>query len=174
MADGTDLETTDRYRDGGQVTRKVRIEDKQRQGHEIAVTVDGGTVLVLIEAAPKIPLAVKVGKIQAPETRWTRALVTQARANLAGHARRQTVVVAQGLLAGTDLWWLDQQGWTLVVPAKTTMAVTAEARAQAIAGAGITGGRRVHTVRHGQGRTARSERLETAVVGIAGLTTYAQ
>jgi hypothetical protein len=27
VADGTDLETTDRSRDGGQVTRKVRIED---------------------------------------------------------------------------------------------------------------------------------------------------
>jgi hypothetical protein len=32
-------------------------------------------------------------------------------------------------------------------------------------------GRRAHTVRHGQGRAARTERLETAVVGIAGLTT---
>jgi hypothetical protein len=38
----------------------------------------------------------------------------------------------------------------------------------------VTIGRRVHTVRHGQGRTAWSERLETEVVGIAGLTTYDQ
>ena len=33
-------------------------------------------------------------------------------------------------------------------------------------------GRRVHTVRHGQGKTAWSERLETDVVGIIGLTTF--
>jgi hypothetical protein len=45
------------------------------------------------------------------------------------------------------------------------MAVTADARAQAMAGEGITVGRRVHMVRHGQGQTARSERLETEVVG---------
>jgi hypothetical protein len=32
----------------------------------------------------------------------------------------------------------------------------------------------VHTVRHGQGRTASTERLETAVGGITGLTTYDQ
>jgi hypothetical protein len=32
----------------------------------------------------------------------------------------------------------------------------------------------VHTVRHGQGKTAWSERLETEVVGIAALTTYDQ
>jgi hypothetical protein len=32
----------------------------------------------------------------------------------------------------------------------------------------------VHTVRHGQGKTAWTERLETEVVGITGLTTYDQ
>ena len=32
----------------------------------------------------------------------------------------------------------------------------------------------MHTVRHGQGRTAWTERLETEVVGITGLTTYDQ
>jgi hypothetical protein len=38
----------------------------------------------------------------------------------------------------------------------------------------LTVGRRVHTVRHGQGRTAWTERVETEVVGITGLTTYDQ
>jgi hypothetical protein len=174
IADGTDLETTARYRGCGRVTRKVRIEDKQGRVHEIEVTVYGWKVLLLIDALTKIPLAVKVGKIQEHETHWTRALVTQARANLASSARLHKVVFDKGFLDGTDLWWLDQQGLTFVVPAKTNMAVTADARAQAMAGEGITVGRRVHTVRHGQGRTARSERLETEVVGIAGLTTYDQ
>jgi hypothetical protein len=54
------------------------------------------------------------------------------------------------------------------------MAVTADARAQAAAGEDLTVGRRVHTVRHGQGCTAWTERLETEVVGITGLTTYDQ
>jgi hypothetical protein len=51
------------------------------------------------------------------------------------------------------------------------MAVPADARAQAAAGEEITVGRRAHTVRHGQGQTARTARLETEVGGIAGLTT---
>jgi hypothetical protein len=51
------------------------------------------------------------------------------------------------------------------------MAVTADARAQAAAGEGITLGRQAHTVRHGQGCTAWRERLETEVVGLIGLTT---
>jgi hypothetical protein len=54
------------------------------------------------------------------------------------------------------------------------MAVTADARAQAAAGEDLTVGRRVHTVRHGQGKKVWSERLETEVVGITGLATYDQ
>ena len=171
IADGTDLETTPRYAGCGQVTRKVRIEDKCGRMHEIEVTVYGWKVLLLIDAATKIPWAVKVGKIEEHETHWTRALVTQARANLAGTARLHKVVFDKGFLDGTDLWWLNQQGLLCVVPAKANMAVTADARAQAAAGDGITIGRRVHTVRHGQGKVARTERLETEVVGITGLTT---
>jgi hypothetical protein len=174
IADGTDLETTACYRGCGQVTRKVRMEDKYRQGHEIEVTVYGWKVLLLIDAATKIPLAVKVGQIQEHESHWTRALVTQARLNLTGAARLHKVVFDRGFLDGTDLWWLDQQGIRFVVPAKTNMAVTADARAQAAAGEGLTVGRRVHTVRHGQGKTAWTERQETEVVGITGLTTYDQ
>jgi hypothetical protein len=171
IADGTDLETTARYRGCGQVTRKVRIEDKQGRVHEIEVTVYGWKVLLLIDAATKIPLAVKVGQIQEHEVLWARALVTQARMNLAGYARLAKVVFDKGFLDGTTLWWLEQHGITFVVPAKGNMAVTADARAQAAAGEGITVGRRAHTVRHGQGKTAHTQRLETEVVGITGLTT---
>jgi hypothetical protein len=174
IADGTDLETTERYRGCGQATRKVRIEDKHGQRHDIEVTVYGWKVLLLIDAATKIPLAVKVGQIQEHEALWARALVTQARMNLAGDARLAKVVFDKGFLDGPTLWWLDQQGIRFVVPAKTNMAVTADARAQAAAGEGLTVGRRVHTVRHGQGKTAWAERRETEVVGITGLTTYDQ
>jgi hypothetical protein len=174
IADGTDLETTERYTGCGQVTRKVRIEDTWGQVHEIAVPVYGWTVLLVRDAATKIPLAVKLGKIQAHETHWTRALVTQARANLAGCARLHKRIFDQGLWDGTDLWWLDRHDLTVVVPAKANMAVTADARAQAAAAEETTGGRRVQTVRHGQGRTAWTERLESEVVGITGLTTYDQ
>jgi len=174
IADGTDVETTKRYTGCGQATRKRRIEDKWGKVHEIEVTVYGWKVLLLIDAVTKIPLAVKVIQIQEHEALWTRALVTQARANLAGYARLHKVVFDKAFLAGTDLWWLNQHGLLFVVPAKDNMAVTADARALAAAGEGVTVGRRVHTVRHGQGKAAWSERLETEVVGITGLTTYEQ
>jgi hypothetical protein len=174
IADGTDLETTERYAGCGQATRKRRIEDKWGKVHEIEVTVYGWKVLLLIEAVTKIPLAVKVGPIQEHEALCARALVTQARMNLAGYAHLAKVVFDKGFLDGTTLWWLDQQGIRFVVPAKANMAVTADARALAAAGEGVTVGHRVHTVRHGQGQGAWTERLATEVVGITGLTSYEQ
>jgi hypothetical protein len=58
-----------------------------------------------------------------------------------------------------------------MVPATARMAVTADALAQAAAGEWMIPGRRVHTVRHGQGRVAETQRLATEVVGMTGLTT---
>jgi hypothetical protein len=168
---GTDLEMTAQYEGCGQVTRKRQMTDTHGKVHEIEVTVYGWKLMVLIDARTKIPVAAKVVPIQAHETLCLRALVTQARTKLGGQARRHKVVFDRGFWDGADLWWLDQHGITFVVPAKTTMAVTVDARAQAAAGEGITVGRRVHTVRHGQGRTASTERRETEVVGITGLIT---
>jgi hypothetical protein len=174
IVDATDLETTERYEGCGQATRQRKVTDKHGHVHEIEVTVYGWKVIVLIDARTKMPLGVKVVPIQAHETLWLRALVVQAQVNLASDGRLHKLVFDKGFLDGTDLWWLDQRGVTFVVPAKANMAVTADARAQAAAGDGITRGHRAHTVRHGQGRTAWRERLETEVVGITGLTTYDQ
>jgi hypothetical protein len=171
IVDATDLETTAAYEGRGQATRKRKITDKPGKVHEIGVTVYGWKPIVLIDARTKIPLAVKVVPIHEHAVLSRRALVTQARTNLAGASRLHQVIFDRGFLDGVDLWWLDQQGITCVVPAKDNMAVTADARAQAAAGEGITVGRRVHTVRHGQGTTAQRERRETEVVGITGLTT---
>lgn len=173
IVDGTDLETTARYEGCGQVTRKRKITDKRGKVHQIEVTVYGWKLIVMIEAITKIPLAAKVVQIQDHEALFTRALVTQAQKNLADHARLRRVLFDRGFLDGADLWWLDQQALGFVVPAKENMAVTADAQALAAAGTGVVA-RRVHTAAHGQGKHRWTERLETEVVGIAGLTTYDQ
>jgi hypothetical protein len=174
IVDATDLETTAHYEGCGQVTRKRKLTDKRGNVHEIEVTVYGWKLIVLIEARTKIPLAAKVVPIHVHEALCLRALVTQAQTNLAGHARLHKVVFDRGFLDGVDLWWLQQQGILFVVPAKENMAVTSDAQAQAAAGEGITVGHRVHTVRHGYGKTAWRERLATEVLGITGLTSYDQ
>ena len=171
IVEATDLETTAHDEGCGQVTRQRKITATRGHVHEIDVTVDGWTLIVLIEAHTTIPLAAKVVPIQDHDTRSLRALVTPARTNLASHARRHNVGFARGCLDGVDLWWLAPRERRLVVPAKDHRAVTVDAQAQAAAGEGLTGGRRIHLVRQGQGNTAWTERQETAVVGLVGLTT---
>jgi len=72
LADGTALETTKRSTGWGQVTRTGRIEAPRGRGP--AVTVYSWTVLLLIEAATQLPLAVQGVKLQAHAALWTRAL----------------------------------------------------------------------------------------------------
>jgi hypothetical protein len=146
------------------------VTDKRAKGPELEVTGYGFQLIILIDARTKIPLAGKVVPIHEHAVLSMRALVTQARTKQAGSARLHKVVFDKGCLDGVELWWLTQHGLLFVVPAKDIMAVTVDAQAQAAAGEGVTIGRRAHTVRHGQGRTAWTERLETAVGGIAGLT----
>lgn len=171
LLDGTDLETTARYEGCGQATRTRQVTDKQGKVRQIAVTVYGWKLLVRIEARTKIPLAARGVKSQDHEAPFPRELVTQARTNLANHARLQRVLFDRGFLDGAERWWLEQQGLGCVVPAKANMAVTADAPALAAAGAGVVA-RRPHTVAHGQGKHRWTARLATEVVGITGLTTY--
>ncbi len=100
MAAGTDLETTERSAGCGHATRKRRIEDTWGRVHELEVTVYGWKVRLVSDAVPKIPLAVKVVKMQEHEALWTRALVTQAHAHLAGAARLHTGVVDKAFFGG--------------------------------------------------------------------------
>jgi hypothetical protein len=84
IVDATDRETTAAYEGCGQGTRKRKITDKRGQAHEIEVSVYGWKPIVLIDATTKIPLAVTVVPIHEHEVLSMRALVTQARTNLAG------------------------------------------------------------------------------------------
>lgn len=168
MVDGTDLEMTAQDQGCGPVTRQRKLTDPRGQVRESEVTVYGWQVIIWIAARTMMPLAVK---LHAHEGRSLRAWVPQARTNLAGDARRHTLVVDHGVLAGTALWGLEPHGLRLVVPATDDMAVTTDARALAAVGDGLAVGHRVHPTRHGQGRAAWSERLETEVVGITGLMT---
>ena len=171
IVDATDWETTAQYEGRGQVTRTRKITDQRGRVHAIEVTVYGWKLIVVIDARTTLPLAGTVVPIQEHETLSLRALVTPARTHLAGHARLHKVVFDKGFWDGVERWWLQQHGVLFVVPAKANMAVTLDAQAQAATGDDITVGRRVHTVRHGQGKTAWTERRATEVVGIAALTT---
>lgn len=168
--DGSKMETTAKFTGRGCLTVIRKVKDRKTgQIVEVAKLLFGWKVLVLIEVRTRLPLALKVVKIQEYEGRWLVPLVKQAQENLGEHARIGKVVIDRGYLDGDDLWQIDQMGITFVIVAKAGMAVREDAQALARAEKAVE---RVRVVRHGHGKKAWTEELTTRLVGIADLTTY--
>ncbi len=168
--DGTKLPTPPTYEGCGKLkqTRKVKVKGQKERAIE-EYYVYGWKVLVLIDVHTRLPLAMKVVKIQEYEGRWLVPLLEQAQRNLGSRGHISTMVIDRGYLDGEDLWLVDQQGVIFVVVSKANMAVTADAQALA---KGERAQVRERVVGHGHGKTATEERLRTELVGIEGLTTY--
>jgi hypothetical protein len=168
--DGSKLPTTKHYGGRGCVTvERTATEKETKRKVTVIRQVFGWKVLVLIDVYTRLPLAMKVVKIQAYEGEWLLPLVAQAQTNLAGYARITTVVIDRGYLDGEDLWALDQQGLTFVVVSKAGMAIPEDALGAARTAPAVE---RSRVVPHGHGRTASTETTVTALVGLEGLTTY--
>ncbi len=168
--DGSKLPTPASYQGCGKLkqTRQVKVKGQQERAIE-EYYVYGWKVLVLIDVQTRLPLAMKVVQIQEYEGRWLVPLVEEAQRNLGTRGHISTIVIDRGYLDGEDLWQVDQLGIRFVIVGKTNMAVTQDAQA-------LAKGERAHirerVVSHGHGKTARTERLRTELVGIEGLTTY--
>jgi Transposase DDE domain len=131
----------------------------------------GWKILVLIEVQTRLPLAMKLVKIQDYEGKWLVPLLEQAQHNLGEHAQITTIVVDRGYLDGEDLWRVHHLGVIFVICGKASMAVTQDAQALAKRERVSV---RERVVRRGQGKTATDQRLRTEVVGIEALTSYDQ
>src|SRR6266516_4956104 len=168
--DGSKLPTpeTDEGRGKLKQTRSVKVK-RQKEPATEEYYVYGWKVLVLMDVHTRLPLAMKVVKIQEYEGRWFVPLLEQAERNLGTRGHISTIVIDRGYLDGEDLWQVHLKGVIFVVVSKANMTVTLDAQA-------LAKRERVHArdrvVRHGHGKTAREERLRTELVGIEGLTTY--
>jgi hypothetical protein len=78
----------------------------------------GWKVLVLIDVHTRLPLAMKVVKIQAYEGRWLVPLLEQAQHNLGTRGHISTIVIDRGYLDGEDLWHVDQLGVRFVIESR--------------------------------------------------------
>ncbi|MEO6890850.1 MAG: transposase [Ktedonobacteraceae bacterium] len=168
--DGSKLPTPKSYEGCGTLkqTRSVKIKGQKEAATE-EYYVYGWKVLVLIEVQTRLPLAMKVVKIQEYEGKWLLPLLEQAQQNLGEFARIGTVVIDRGYLDGEDLWAVHQKGVIFVICGKSNMAVVADAQGLA---KGERAAVRERVVSHGHGKKATHERLRTELVSIPALTSY--
>ncbi len=168
--DGSKLPTPRSYEGCGKLkqTRNVKIKGQQEAATE-EYYVYGWKVLVLIEVHTRLPLAMKVVKIQEYEGSWLVPLLEQAQRNLGEQAHIGTIVVDRGYLDGEDLWQVHQKGIVFVIVGKSNMAVVQDAQGLAKGEGAVV---RERVVSRGHGTKATQERLRTELVGISALTSY--
>lgn len=169
--DGSKIETTKKYEGRGCLKVESRKRSKKGDWVTIVEWLFGWKVVVLMDTRTRIPLALKVLKIEAYEGEWLVPLVKQAQANLGTYARIIKVVADRGYLDGVDLYELEEMGIIWVMWTKKNMNVRTEAIARS---AGEPEQRRVTTVKRGQGRNQRIEEQVTLLVGVTGLKMYTQ
>ncbi len=120
--DGSKLPTPKSYEGCGKLkqTRSVKVKGQKERATE-EYYLYGWKVLVLIDVPTRLPLAMKVVKIQEYEGRWLVPLLAQAQENLGsgGTSARSSLIGAiwmericgRCIGRGSSLWWWAKPTW---------------------------------------------------------------
>jgi hypothetical protein len=173
--DTTLYETTDQYEGCGSVVRKRKVKARgyRKPGElkEVMVRLYGWKIWAIYELGTGIPLAIKIDTIEKPDNLHILAVLEQAKDNVKQTSVIRSLVADRGFLDGKSLYAIDQQGIEFVIPLKSNMGATQDARALALShedGTCIEKTREV-TVRHGYGKNTWDEKVLSTLVGIPGL-----
>ncbi len=173
--DTTLYETTDQYEGCGSVfrERKVKARGYRKAGELKAVKVwlYGWKVWAIYEVQTGIPIAIKIDTIEKPDNLHVLAVLEQAKQNVKQTSVIRSLVVDRGFLDGKSLYAIDQQGIEFVIPLKSNMEATRDARALALSHGDETCIEKTRevTVTHGYGKNTWDEKVLTTLVGIPGL-----
>lgn len=173
--DTTLYETTDQFEGCGSVVRKRKVKARgyRKSGElkEVKVTLYGWKVWAIYEVQTGIPLAIKIDTIEKPDNLHVLAVLEQAKDNVRETSVIRSLVVDRGFLDGKSLHAIDQQGIEFVIPLKSNMEATRDARSLALAQESSTCIEKTRevTVTHGYGKNKFDEKVLTTLVGVPGL-----
>ena len=172
--DTTLYETTDQYEGCGSVLRerKVVARGYRQPGElkEVKVWLYGWKIWAIYELQTGIPLAIKIDTIERPDNLHILGVLEQAKENVKASSVIRSLVVDRAFLDGKNLYAIDQQGIEFVIPLKSNMGATKDARALALAQEGVCIEKsREVTVTHGYGKNKFEEKVVTTLVGVPWL-----
>jgi hypothetical protein len=172
--DTTLYETTDQYEGCGSVfrDRKVKARGYRKPGElkEVKVWLYGWKLWAIYELQTGIPLAIKIDPIEKPDNLHVLAVLEQAKENVKETSVIRSLVVDRAFLDGKSLYAIDQQGIEFVIPLKSNMGATQDARSLSLAQEeGCIEKTREVTVTHGYGKNKFTEKVVTTLVAVPGL-----
>jgi hypothetical protein len=135
------------------------------------VTLYGWKVWAIYEVQTGIPLAIKIDTIEKPDNLHVLGVLEQAQDNVKESSVIRSLVVDRAFLDGKSLYAIDQQGIEFVIPLKSNMEATRDARSLALAKESSTCIEKTRevTVTHGYGKNKFDEKVLTTLVGVPGL-----
>jgi hypothetical protein len=171
--DTTLYETTDQFEGHGSVLRKRKVKARgyRKPGElkEVKVLLYGWKIWAIYELQTGIPLAIKIDTIEKPDNLHILEVLEQAKDNVKQTSVIRSVVADRAFLDGKSLYAIDQQGIEFVIPLKSNMGATHDARALALAREDCVEKTREVTVTHGYGKNNVEEKVVTTLVGVPGL-----
>ena len=173
--DASIYETTDQFEGCGSVLRerKVKARGYRKAGElkEVKVMLYGWKVWAIYELQTGIPLTIKIDTIETADNQHILAVLEQAKENVKASSIIRSLVVDRAFLDGKSLYEIDQQGIEFVIPLKSNMGATKDARALALDREGSTYIEKTRevVVAHGYGKKKFEEKVITTLMGVPGL-----
>ena len=173
--DTTLYETTDQFEGCGSVLRerKVKARGYRKVGElkEVKVMLYGWKIWAIYELQTGIPLAIKIDTIEKADNQHVLAVLEQAKENVKASSVIRSLVVDRAFLDGKSLYEIDRQGIEFVIPLKSHMEATKDARSLALDREGSTGMEKTREVivTHGYGKKKYREKVATTLIGVPGL-----
>ncbi len=168
--DASEVQSTEKCSGSGKVTKQKAPDLRLRRGRirKVVETVFGFKIWVVWDPNSKLPLALRFTTIEVADVKLAQEVIEQAIANLGEHSQIASIAIDRGFMDGALLWWLDTQGITFYIPAKSNMAVYTDAISLSDTGV-LQIRERKRGVGAGKNKTFITDHWE--VVGIEGLTT---
>jgi len=170
LLDASDLESTQKCKGCGKVTKEKAPELRKRKGRikKISVTVFGFKMWVVWDPTSGLPIAMRFATIEVSDITLAKEVIDQAIFNLSDHASIVSIAIDRSFMDGKLLWWLESVGITFYIPAKSNQSVYSDALSLVEKGNRKKRERKKSTG-HGKNKQQVTELWD--VVGIENLTT---
>lgn len=169
VLDASEIQSTQQCLGCGKVRKEKAPELRRRKARirKVFEIVFGFKIWVVWDPNSRLPLAMRFATIEVHDVKLAQEVIQQAITNLGDHATIKSIAIDRGFMDGALLWWIDSQGITFYIPAKSDMLVYEDALSLIDTGVRETRNQD-RGVGSGKNKTIATDHWD--VVGIEGLT----
>lgn len=169
VLDASEIQSTEQCQGCGKVKKEKapELRRRKRRIRKVYEIVFGFKIWVVWDPNSHLPLAMRFATIGVNDLHFAKEVIQQAITNMGDHAKITSIAIDRGFMDGTLLWWLNSEGITFYIPAKSKMNVYEDALSLVDTGYRVTRTKN-RNVGYGKNKTVVTDYWD--VVGIEKLT----